>query len=920
MANSTVISLILRAKDEASGVLKSTAAKVTALITAFAGGVAIKESVSRLTELDEVAKRLGVSMEQLTAAQYAAFQGAGVGPDQFADALDEVRIKIEEFSSIGSGGAADFFEIINVDAEKFAKLNPIDQLMKIAEELDGMSDASAFTFLDQIGSDALRNLLPVLKNGGTEMKRLMTEADRLGLTLSSVDTIGVNKLHKSFSELGQVGSTAFDRVLAGVAPQVAAVAKTITESIAGIALDITKPTNAIGDKFTDVFSKILASLGFIGKVKDSIDTIFSGLGVAALFFVELFITGLGTINKGVVGFGNGFANVCRSAFSTSIGIFNSVFVKPILDFTRAFNLDEMTAKLESFQSRVQAFQAHAGKPVELFKTENLEPALDGVRKLRESMSKIMESNYGQVVDSDFIKSLDEFEKKYRATVLKNAEEISDEAGKRRAKSEDGTLAKLQTKNLEAAAKIAETQARLLAERAKLEIESATKTIETRSQIELSGLAARARAENLSASQVADMRLKIELETAQKIAEQRKKLIDQDIKVLQAGLAGQQKLLAGTKNLNDLPGIQAEIAKYEADIAIKKSEQVAIGAELINQSALLKAERAAEIDQLKEQLQTIRESAEIELRALGGDEVGAEFMRIQREFEDTIRDMEALGEDSTAIRNLVDARKAKAEMDEVERQYASLKDKLENNRISPLDYLKEAKKLEERGGAAAARTGNSTDVDKMSAAAKAARAEVFDLQTSISEIGGSIEGSLSGLFTDFISGTKSAKEAFSDFAESVVTGILKIIAQMTAQLAVQSMLTAFGGGAQAGAGAGGLLSGIFHEGGVIGSGGGRARQVNSMIFAGAMKYHTGGIIGLAPNEMPIIAEKGEEMLTADDPRHRNNLGKSSGSEQSNQNISIYNTIDTDSFAKAMESDAGSKVIMNVVRANKNELQY
>lgn len=920
MANSTVISLILKAKDEASSVLSSTAAKVTALITAFAGGVAIKESVSRLTELDAVAKRLNLSMEELTAAQYAAFQGANVGPEQLSDALDEVRIKIEEFSSIGSGGAVDFFEVLNVDAAQFAKLNPLDQLMKIAEELDGISDASAFTFLDQIGSDALRNLLPVLKNGGVEMRRLMEDAKRLGLTLSDEETIGVNQLNKSFLQLGKVGSTAFDKVLAGMAPQLAAVAETITESIVGIAKDTEGPIKGIGDRFSDVISGMVGAVGFVGRIKDTIDTVFAGISSVALFFVELFITGLGTVDKGFVSFGNGVINVCRSAFSTAIGIFNSVFVKPVLDFTRAFNMDEMTAKLEGFQSRVQSFQASSGKPVELFKTENLEPALEAVRKLREAANKMGMDNANQVFNPDLIKSLDDFEKRYKENVLKNRDDIDRESAKRQEKSQDGVIAKLQTKNLEAAAKITETQARLQAERAKLEIESATKTIETRSQIELSGLAARARAENLSASQVADMRLKIELETAQKIAEQRKKVIDQDIKVLQAGLAGQQKLLAGTKNLNDLPGIQAEIAKYEADIAIKKSEQVAIGAELINQSALLKAERAAEIDQLKEQLQTIRESAEIELRALGGDEVGAEFMRIQREFEDTIRDMEAMGEDSTAIRNLVDARKAKAEMDEVERQYASLKDKLENNRISPLDYLKEAKKLEERGSAAAARTGNSDDVTKMSNAAKAARAEVFDLQTSISEIGGSIEGSLSGLFTDFISGTKSAKEAFGDFAESVVTGILKIIAQMTAQLAVQSMLTAFGGGANAGASAGGLLSGIFHNGGVIGSGGGRARQVNSMLFAGALKYHTGGVIGLAPNEVPIIAEKGEEMLTASDPRHRNNLGKSGGSEQSNQNISIYNTIDTDSFAKAMESDAGSKVIMNVVRANKNELSY
>ena len=92
MASNAVINLILKAKDEASGVLKSTAAKVTALVAAFAGAVAIKETVSSLSALDFAARRLGISMQDLTAAQYAAFSGANVQPDQLLDALVEVRI------------------------------------------------------------------------------------------------------------------------------------------------------------------------------------------------------------------------------------------------------------------------------------------------------------------------------------------------------------------------------------------------------------------------------------------------------------------------------------------------------------------------------------------------------------------------------------------------------------------------------------------------------------------------------------------------------------------------------------------------------------------------------------------------------------------------------------------------------------
>ena len=76
--------------------------------------------------------------------------------------------------------------------------------------------------------------------------------------------------------------------------------------------------------------------------------------------------------------------------------------------------------------------------------------------------------------------------------------------------------------------------------------------------------------------------------------------------------------------------------------------------------------------------------------------------------------------------------------------------------------------------------------------------MFDLQTLTDNVSTSLQGGLEGLFTDFISGTKSAKEAFSDFAQGVLTEVSKIIAKLLIQLAIQSMLSAYTGGASSGA--------------------------------------------------------------------------------------------------------------------------
>ncbi len=75
--------------------------------------------------------------------------------------------------------------------------------------------------------------------------------------------------------------------------------------------------------------------------------------------------------------------------------------------------------------------------------------------------------------------------------------------------------------------------------------------------------------------------------------------------------------------------------------------------------------------------------------------------------------------------------------------------------------------------------------------------------------------------------------------------------------------------------------FFHSGGVVGRAG-DVRPVPSGVFAHAGKYHTGGIVGQAPaaprlaeNEVPAFLMGGpkgvrEEVLTANDPRHKDNL--------------------------------------------------
>lgn len=159
--------------------------------------------------------------------------------------------------------------------------------------------------------------------------------------------------------------------------------------------------------------------------------------------------------------------------------------------------------------------------------------------------------------------------------------------------------------------------------------------------------------------------------------------------------------------------------------------------------------------------------------------------------------------------------------------------------------------------------------------------------------------------------EAAKEAFLQFAAD----FLRQIAQMIIQQAIFNALQAFGFGG------GGVGVGVGHTGGLVGSArvgsGNSSRKVNPAVFAGAMRYHTGGIAGLRPGEVPLIAKKGEEILTEDDPRHMlNGGGEGSGSGgQRPQDIKVINAIDSGSFIDAgLNSKTGERAILNFMRAN------
>ncbi len=143
------------------------------------------------------------------------------------------------------------------------------------------------------------------------------------------------------------------------------------------------------------------------------------------------------------------------------------------------------------------------------------------------------------------------------------------------------------------------------------------------------------------------------------------------------------------------------------------------------------------------------------------------------------------------------------------------------------------------------------------------------------------------FESAIRGTESLSDA--------MLGLLQDIGAVVAKALIMRAL--FGGGE-----GGGLLGGLFgamHEGGPVGAFSG-VRAVNPGVFVNAPRYHSGGVAGLQPNEVPAILEAGEVVIPKDARRRGGGAEPSAGDTY---NITIQ-AADAQSFAKLLERGKGT----------------
>lgn len=183
--------------------------------------------------------------------------------------------------------------------------------------------------------------------------------------------------------------------------------------------------------------------------------------------------------------------------------------------------------------------------------------------------------------------------------------------------------------------------------------------------------------------------------------------------------------------------------------------------------------------------------------------------------------------------------------------------------------------------------------------------------------------------------KTGKMTFKDFAQSIIDDLVKITLKATmAEAALSlglsgssggqslwgslfnlgSLATGFGGssgvvesgGSYSSATINGVYSGIqAHTGGIIGADALKNRAISPEMFANATKYHTGGVAGLKPDEVPAVLQKGEGVFTKEQMKAMGNKG-------ANVTVNVINNTQQDVTAEQSSPRFdGEKMILDVV---------
>ena len=409
-------------------------------------------------------------------------------------------------------------------------------------------------------------------------------------------------------------------------------------------------------------------------------------------------------------------------------------------------------------------------------------------------------------------------------------------------------------------------------------------------------------------------------------------IDAEIARTQTLLAEQKRIAASGADEGARIKARAEVAKIEADLIVLNNKRADV--EVANARKAADAERS-----LRDELARVREELlDLTDAATGQDRRAA----VERQYQSLIERLRAEGdtEGVATVARLIDVKVAAADLATYERQF--------NDALSRMRATEESINLQRQSGlltesqaraqilALHRETGVTLEslLPQLEASATAIgpdalarvqawKNEIAQVKLVVDDVAVAIDGAVQDGFAQMFeaigSGAKSAKDAFADFARSVLAAINRIASQKLAESLFGSL---FGGGGAGGTGGFGALVSSFFKGFatggyVTGPGTSTSDSIPARLSAGEYVVNAAAVkrVGVAFLQSINGISAGPRVAGPTLAFAAGGLVPEAAPAQApGQSVRIVNVIDPAMAADYLNSSSGEKTILNILQRN------
>lgn len=148
----------------------------------------------------------------------------------------------------------------------------------------------------------------------------------------------------------------------------------------------------------------------------------------------------------------------------------------------------------------------------------------------------------------------------------------------------------------------------------------------------------------------------------------------------------------------------------------------------------------------------------------------------------------------------------------------------------------------------------------------------------------VKNTFSNMETALTTFVTTGKASFSDFTNAIISDLTRIIIRQSITQPLMNGIGSYLGFATA------------HTGGIVGADSLATKPASSLAFAGAPRFHSGGIVG---DEVPIIAKRGEGVFTREQMKALGDNGSTV-----NISVNVVNNAASDVKASVSQSNQGN----------------